>query len=97
MENLIEAISKRQAVVVWNPFEDNDTLTRSEFLVLVKIKGYTQIHLEGNWITAYQEGVKIFGNESLKYQIAEVKSKDRSIYTAIQKEEMQSSMIRKSA
>jgi hypothetical protein len=94
MENLIEAITNKKPVVVWNPYETNDTLLRSEFLLIVKLKGYTQLHFDGNWITAYQKDVKVFGNETLEYHLAEAKNKNLNIYAAILEEELRINIIK---
>jgi hypothetical protein len=87
MKNLIECICKQKPVVIWNPYEDNDTLTREEFLVFIKARGYGMIRYEGEWITAYQPEVTVFGYESIDNYIQEANMKGLNIYAALLEDE----------
>jgi hypothetical protein len=83
MKHLIESIVKRKPVVVWNPFKENDALTRSEFIALVKVSGYETLEYDGQWITAYQKGIKRFGYETIQQDLVEARVKQLRIYQSI--------------
>jgi hypothetical protein len=88
MRNLIEAIQSRKPIVIWNPYKSNDTLTSFEFMVMVKIKGYTKIVCNDEWITAYQPSITTFGNETIRKYLDEAKRKKLNVYASLLEAEM---------
>jgi hypothetical protein len=93
MKNLITAIATRKPVVVWNPFNANDTLTKEEFLSLIKISKYSTVVFEGAWVIAYQPGVIRFGYETLKLHLKKAIDDSLPVYAAILKDEIEQQSI----
>jgi hypothetical protein len=95
MKNLIEAIAQKRPIVIWNPFKENDQLSRQEFIGLIKISGYSTLVIDGDWITAYQEGVHTFGHETIREDLAEARALQLHAYASILEEDLVQLSIQK--
>ena len=90
----MQAISSRRPLVIWNPYRDNDTLSRQEFVQLVKIGKYRTLVYEGAWIFAYKDKVTYFGVEELKRELNDAREKKLDLYVFMIEEELEQLAIR---
>ena len=87
MQDLIASIASKKPVVVWNPFIANDALTKDEFLLLIKLSGYSTVIQDYDWIIAYQPEVKI-AHEPLEKQINDARQMGLDVYAEMLQEEL---------
>jgi hypothetical protein len=88
MKQLTAAISKQKPIVLWNPYKENDKLTRDEFIALVKAFGYKKVIYNGNWITAYLRADMLEGYESIQFYIKEASEMQLPIYKFILQDDL---------
>jgi hypothetical protein len=89
MKNLIQCIDERKPVVVWNPYKINDSLSRDEFIVLTKLRGYTKVVADGKFLTAYQPCITVFGYETLEDHLLIAEEKQLNILATILQDELE--------
>lgn len=91
MNQLLECILEKKPFVVWNPYHDNDGLSKEEFLALVKLSKYQLIEFDGDWVTAYQARVKLIEINDLSKYLQEARERNLHICSALLEDEIEKS------
>ncbi len=75
--------------MIWNPYKDNQGLSKEEFITLAKLSAYAIIVCDGEWITAYQPGIKMHEHLVMSNLLAETRANGLTIPVAILEDEIE--------